>query len=181
MSSDHNSPLSAPLEHPESSKPSSAYSTSNDIPAAHTDSVSLRTHSDAMPQSKHLHRGGQKPAVTSVKRGSFPKNQQHIRNPAGQNPHSAPESNRETRTTSNPGYRPYPSKALHPAAWQSWEEMRIKIFRLPPNTTVQQLISWFRMEGKVHFVEIYENRAEDGTCNACLSFRFVRSHFMTSG
>ncbi len=152
---------------------------STDILPAHDKHNNSRTHSGHITPVKTSDRGYQTSAVPAKGQGNFPKTQQYIRNPASQASLKTPRMPEPVRAVNTISKFSYPSapQRTHPADWKSWEELRIRIFRLPPNTTVENLRSWFRAEGEVHFVEIYEARMVDGTCSACLSFRSVSSDF----
>ena len=172
ISSERTSPRSTSQTLSGSSVASASSSTSNNIPHARHNSFNTRTLAGTMPHAKFGSRGSQPLVILPKRDGQSAKAQQCIRNPASQGLVAATRKSERSSTKNkslNNKYSPTISRVLRPAEWKSWDELRLRIFKLPSNTTVKDLLSWFSGEGNVQYLEMRE-KAADGTWNAILSF-----------
>lgn len=55
--------------------------------------------------------------------------------------------------------------------WKSWDEVQVRIFGLPRDTTTRDLAMWFRDEGAICSIKIFENQQGSGDGSATLVFR----------
>ena len=67
-------------------------------------------------------------------------------------------------------HRPLDSRT-HNLEWRTWNEVQVKIFDLPPNTFTRDLAIWFRDEGIICSIEMFQNRATSNNGSAKITFR----------
>ena len=100
--------------------------------------------------------------------------EQGVRSPAGRTMNGAFQLNSGPRPVANSirlPIRPLGSSPDVSDDWRSWDEVRVKVFSLPLDSTTRDLWVWFQGEGSILLIDIYEDRTGSRDGNACLTFR----------
>lgn len=66
-----------------------------------------------------------------------------------------------------------PNNSAESIGWTSWPEVRLKVFGLPPDTKTLRLAEWFRHEGTITYIEVYDMASVAEGATAVIAFRYV--------